>query len=296
MKQKIKKASRKIARQVPLVSNWWNNWEFRVERNLIEDRYQKSSPPPSTHRSIIHFSMNKAATQYVRRILRSCAKENEIVYAGINDYAFHSNFPYLNALSAAEMEQYHHIFRPYGYLYSVFGGAIEGIPNFNDYDVILMIRDPRDILTSNYFSMKHSHQPPEGQNKIAKFMKKRTLAQNVDVDEYVLQQKEEIFQTYQRYLDLMIDQPNVYVTRYEDMIADFPLWLDNLLGHCSLNISSQLKQSLLDEADKSRPKTENTSQHMRQVNPGNYKNKLQPNTITQLDCFFSQILTKFEYS
>ena len=279
-------------KKLPLVSTWWINQKFRVERELLKGCHQAKS----SHSSIIHFSMNKSATQYVKSILRRCALENGMVHAQMNEYGFCSNFPFLDHLTPQEIQQYQHIFKPHGYLYSVFGGMIEGIQNLDDYHVILVVRDPRDILTSDYFSIGYSHGVPKGTNKIESFMQRRTFARNVSIDQYVIAQSELVRQVYQRYLDLLVDQFSVHITKYEDMITNFPVWLDDLLDFCDLKISSQLKSELLDEADNSRQTTEDISKQMRQVTPGDHKRKLQPETIARLNSSFSNILAKFKYS
>ena len=54
--------------QVLLVHAWNTKRQFKVERELIEGCHHAKSP----HRSIIHFSVNKAATQYTKSILSRC--------------------------------------------------------------------------------------------------------------------------------------------------------------------------------------------------------------------------------
>jgi hypothetical protein len=277
--------------RVPLVHPWITNNRFRLERRLIAGTHRNVN----THRSIIHFSVNKAATQYTKGILRRCAIENGLTHAQINEYARHSDFPYLDHLSATEMVQYQHIFKPSGYLYSVFGGMIEGIPNLDNYHVILMIRDPRDVLTSRYFSHVYSHLPP-GRSKIEAFDTRVAFAQQAGIDRYVLEWSDQVCQIYQRYLDLLVNrQSNVYVTKYEHMMSDFPTWLDGVLDYCELDISSNHKQDLLEEAYKTRPKKENVSKHARQATPGDHIRKLQPETVEHLDALFSNILAEFGY-
>lgn len=294
----IKKIKRELYSNLitlPLISKWLINWEFKIERELIKGSHKLES---SDHHSILHFSLNKSATQYVKSILRRCALENNMVHVQINEYAFKSNFPFLEGLNSKEMQQYNHIFQPRGYLYSAFGGMVEGIPNRDDYYLVLVVRDPRDILTSSYFSIRYSHPLPRGKNKIESFNKKRYFAQNVDIDEYVLVKSDSVYQTYQRYVDLLVNKANhnVYITKYENMVANFPVWLDGLLNHCNLKITSELRQELISEAHRSQMKTEDITNHRRQVIPGDYQRKLKSQTIIQLNSSFSNILSLFEYA
>lgn len=265
---------------------------FKVERELIKGTHRNEN----LHKSILHFSVNKAATQYTKSILSRCAGEIGLTHVRIHEYAFYSDFSYLDHLSAEEMIQYRHIFKPAGYLYSVFGGMIAGFPNLQDYKVVLMIRDPRDVLTSSYFSVAYSHVPPTGRNKINPFMKERAFARQAGIDQYVLSKSEDVCRNYQRYLDLLVrNRPDVYVSKYEDMVSDFQTWLDRLLCYCELEISPTLKQELLQEAYRARPNEENVAQNKRQITPGDHERKLQPETINHLNSLLSPVLTAFKY-
>ena len=146
---------------------------YKTELALIKGRHENSNKHPS----IIHFSFNKAATNYVRSILRRCSAKNGMVPVGMHGYAFHTNFPYFDNLSAEEMEKYKHIFKSTGYLYSTFGGMIEGIPDLEKYKIVLITRDPRDILVSQYYSIAYSHgSPSKFGDKHDGFMSDRTCA------------------------------------------------------------------------------------------------------------------------
>lgn len=277
--------------KVPYVQAWNINRHYRVERELIKGCHQAKS----NHKSIIHFSVNKAATTYTSSILSRCALEKGLVPVRINKYAFSSQFPFLDHLSAQEMVRYRHIFKSTGYLYTVFGGMVEGIPNLDDYHVVLIIRDPRDVLTSEYFSIAYSHPPPRSGDKIESFMQRRAFALRVEIDQYVVDESDRIRRIYQRYLDLLVHRPNIYITTYEDMISDFPTWLSGLIDYCDLPISARLKKEFLEEALRSRPKKETFSKHIRQVTPGDHKRKLQSETIAYLNSVFSDVLRGFNY-
>lgn len=278
--------------KVPLFHTWHLKNRFKVERQLIERRHHASS----SHSSIIHFSVNKAATTFTKSILRRCATENGIVPVDINGYAFNSNLPFLDHLTAQEMERYRHIFKTSGYLYTVFGGMVEGIQDLEKFLTVLMVRDPRDVLTSSYFSIAYSHTPPRRGNKVATFRERRTYARQVDIDQFVTSESERVRRVYQRYLDLLVDRPTVYLTTYEEMISDFQTWLDGLLDYCRLKISPQLKRQLLEEAVRSRPREENVFKHIRQALPGDHQRKLQAQTIAHLNSVFSNILREFDYN
>ncbi|MGD9037700.1 MAG: sulfotransferase domain-containing protein [Syntrophobacterales bacterium] len=136
---------------------------------------------------------------------------------------------------------------------------VEGIQDLNEFLTVLMVRDPRDVLTSEYFSMALSHKPPRSGDKIQSFSELRDFARTVGIDQYVIDESDRVGRVYQGYLNLLVTRPNVYITTYEEMILDFQTWLDSLLDYCELKISPQLKQQLLEEALQSRPRKENIS-------------------------------------
>ena len=292
MVQRVARMVRRRFYQLPLMRSWKVNQQFKVERALLKGRYDSQS----THKSIIHFSINKAATQYTKQILSRCAQENGLTIACMSDYAWQTDFPYLFKLSAVEVEQYLHIFRPTGFLYTVFGELVEGIPNIDDYRLVLMVRDPRDVLISSYYSYAYSHPVPKANNKRESFNGLRSWALQTGLDEFVMSTSDDLLRVYKRYMEALVDRPGAFVARYEDMIMDFPTWLDNLLQYCELEISAQLRQQLLQESNKSRPSNEDVSKHRRQVMPGEHKKRLKPETIVYLNDLFSNVLEKLNYA
>jgi len=265
----------------------------KVEMELIEGKYRNYS----SHPSVIHFSVNKAATQYVRELLSRCAAENGMTTVGLAEYAFHTKFPYLDQLSDREMVQYQYLFNPVGYLYSVFGGMVEGIPELEKYRVILMIRDPRDVLVSEYYSYAFSHSEPSRLgDKYADFMRMRQKARTVTIDEYVVSECDRVCVNYERYVSLLLDRyAHVLVTKYEEMTSDFEAWLKKILEHCEFKISDRLLESILNEAGHLKPKQEDIHQHIRKGMPGDYKEKLDRKTIDCIDAKFSSMLERFDY-
>jgi len=217
--------------------------------------------------------------------------------ANFNGYAFHSDFPYLDLLSIEEFQQYQYLFKPKGYLYSVFGGMIDGLTNLEDYLVVLMIRDPRDIVVSSYFSTAYSHPlPSKNSNKAGSFHEKRAATQQISIDEYALQESEIVLEVYNRYINLLLEKhPAYYITKYEDMVEDHEQWLNNLLAYCQLDISDDLHQQLLQQNKRLKPKDENINDHMRKGVAGDFLEKLHSETITVLNDKFAHILERFRY-
>lgn len=249
----------------------------------------------STHRSIIHMGLNRSASQWVKSVLRRVTASVNMVHVRWNEMAFHSDYPYLDQLT--EVEEYAHIFRPKGYLYSAFGGYPVGIPNIEKYRVILVVRDPRDVLVSRYYSKAISHSPPpKGSDKRDKFMRDRDRAQSMTIDQFVIEKSKKLRHTLDQYINgLLNDHPQVHIARYEEMTADVEQWLVDLLTYADLSPPEELIQEIIQEAEAVKAKKENPSDHVRKGRPGDYREKLNPDTVEKLDDTFSRALNRFGY-
>ncbi|MBX2852680.1 MAG: sulfotransferase domain-containing protein [Phycisphaeraceae bacterium] len=267
---------------------------FETELALINGEHENDS----TLASILHFSFNKAGTQYVKSILSRLADEQGMVTVSIHDYAFHSDFPYLDSLTSEEMADYQHLFVEQGYLYSVFGGMIDGIEGLENYKTILVSRDPRDILVSEYFSVAFSHVVPDKtSDKYDEFMANRDTAQEISIDDYVIAQSDKVLDIFERYCDLLLDRyKHCYLTKYEKMVSDFPAWLDELVAFCPFEVSGATVKELIERHEASKPKAEDVSKHQRKGKAGDYKEKLKPETIQQLNEKFAAVLDRFGYA
>ena len=286
----------KFLKQIPflrrIIERRYIQKRFKTELALLQGKHTNNS----LKTSVIHFSVNKSATQYIKSILRKAAIENGMTPVSIGDYAFHSTMPFLNRLSDKEWKEYTHIFKPKGYMHTVFGAMVR-IPHLEQYKIILIVRDPRDVLVSGYFSKAFSHPlPPSESDKRARFEENRQQAQTETIDEYVLKNSEKIYDIYTDYVQYLLEKnTHVYVCKYEEMINDFETWLMGLLNYAELEISPELKQQFITEHQAKIPKKEDPNQHLRKGKAGDYKTKLQAKTIDNLNIKFKEILKYFNF-
>jgi hypothetical protein len=182
-----------------------------------------------------------------------------------------------------------HAFKTQGYLYGPLG-TMRQIPQRKDYRVFLQLRDPRDVLTSLYYSTAYSHSLLN-----PALLRRRKEAQAMSIDEYVLQAAPQYLRIYAQYGDQLLGQPEVLLQSYERMVADFPGWLEALSAHLDLQGHPELTEQLLEEARFDVEKEDEYS-HRRQVTPGDHLRKLQPETIKQLNELLAPVLETFGYS
>ena len=156
-----------------------------------------------------------------------------------------------------------------------------------------MLREPRDVLTSLYFSHAYSHAIPLLNQEELLNLRKKALS--MTIDEYVIENMPKYLRIYQEYCQNLFGKPNVMFVTYEKMVTDFDTWLDSIIEFLKLKVSPELVSKIKEEADFT-VKEENIYAHKRQVLPGEHQRKLKPETIEILNYNFSEILDVLGYT
>jgi len=297
LRRRIWRGVDRIVGKIDALKRLFGEWVFKKRWSTEFALLEGKDISTSTHPSIIHMGLNRSASQWIKSVLRRVSETEGLVHVRWNEMAFDSSYPFLDRLES--VEEYQHIFKPRGYLYSAFGGYPVGIPELPRYKIILAVRDPRDILVSRYYSKAFSHRLPfEGSDKRDSVLQERKQARRQSVDEFVLETSDKLQETYTIYLDqLLDDHPDVHVARYEDMTADVNAWMESILDYIEISPSQSIKEEILEEAQSvQNKKREDVNSHIRKGQPGDYKHKLSPSTISKLNKKFSQILSHLNYN
>lgn len=159
--------------------------------------------------------------------------------------------------------------------------------------VIIHVRDPRDCLTSLYYSIVFSHPVPEGAGREAFIDFRRQVAERT-VDEQCLRQVRSYAPMFSSYVELAESTENVLVSRYEDMVSDFEVWLTRLFDFLDVPTTNPLYRDML-EATNFTVEREDVTRHMRRVVPGDFMHKLHTETIEELNQAFALPLRHFGY-
>jgi hypothetical protein len=81
------------------------------------------------------------------------------------------------------------------------------------------------------------------------------------------------------------------------MVLSFPSWLRKILSAFQLPVGEKSFRGVADRyAHTVEPEEEDVRSHKRRVTPGDYKNKLRPKTIRQLNEKFEGVLDALGYS
>jgi hypothetical protein len=150
---------------------------------------------------------------------------------------------------------------------------------------IVQMRDVRDIIVSQYFSFGWSHSVPNRSNTDS-VLEQRAIIRKRTIDEYAFacfRQAEfsAKLEAMQRLDDLDL---NIMIVKYEDMVLDFRKWLKDVVKVFELTNESEVVQRLYEQHEAQfRPFPEDPTKHKRKMIPGDYKEKLKPETIELLN-------------
>ncbi len=250
---------------------------------------------------ILVYSIHKSGTMFLHRLLGRISRAYGIRHASAN---------YRRCLKQIEATSWQ-AFIEECRVATCFGPIRQGLfaPMFprqlDRYRILLHVRDPRDVLTSDYFSRVYSH--PGG--RLGPSFKSRIEWRRKGIDASVLSRVELFRRRYSTLADMLCGRDNVTIVKYEKMVTDFPEWLDQVLNsfrHLAPAkrfrfrgvddpheaISQRLKEkfghTFLRRGDRK-------WRHKRQVTPGDHLRKLNRDTIEQLNREFSSVLSTFGY-
>lgn len=263
--------------------------------NLNARTAKKVEPPAvpettSTVPSTIFYTLHKAGSVYFWGCIRRLAMSAGM--PGINIAGHYFKLGYDQSEFPQEVKD---VFKPVGYCYGPFRtlNLPFEIPDYDRYRKLFIVRDPRDILTSHYFSNKFSHppMPPKPGETEPSVKRNRT---DTDIDGYVVHLAPRFvsrFEDYQRF----VTEHNVPIFRYEDIIDNFETWLHEVAKVMGISPRRQAIKFLLDNhvAD---VEQEEVKLHRRQIRPGDHLRKLKPETIDTLNEMFREPLRFFKYS
>lgn len=173
---------------------------------------------------------------------------------------------------------------------------------------IFQLRDPRDILVSEYFSLGFIHSDQKFSDA-AREMREKIQSGAFTIDDYALlsaRQDASFFggsglcERMNENLAAAIAQCDCaglpyLVVRYEDMVLDFPRWATSVLDFMQL---SSLRDPAIEhfrhEFDvKTVEDRREVMEHKRVIIPGDYRAKLKPETIEELNRLFDPILSTY---
>ena len=244
--------------------------------------------------SVYVFSLPKAGSVLLDNIMRGLSEQVGVTYVSLMGEFFQIGLAEQDVPSATSK-----VFADNGYCFGGFRAFPKtfAIPNLATRKSIFLLRDPRDMLVSHYFSMRSSHPDPgKVLTTSRQSLPRRDKALVMSVDEYALDLASYYVRQLSRYIDVFeAHRDNFAVFRYEDVIFEKRTWVADICKAFDWDVSERATNKIADKNDVV-PRSENEARHIRQVAPGDGLRKLQPETIEKLNELFETQLAYFGYS
>jgi hypothetical protein len=159
---------------------------------------------------------------------------------------------------------------------------------------LMVVRDPRDMLVSRYFSTKFSHGfKARGAPQFARLMEQLIEDGEMDVDRYSLFYSWIVNADFFVHRDIIAD-PQTLILKYEEFVYNKKSLASAICNWFNLDIADERLSAIVLPYEEI-PIAEQPDQHIRQVHPGDYRRKLKPETVTALNGVLGKFLTTFGY-
>lgn len=254
----------------------------------------RNLPAPGDFEDCYAFSIHKAGSSLMHKMIGEVCRAQGIPAITIPDALFHEGPAYAEWDKDPDLLPY---FRP-GRLYYGFRHLppvmTEPPLRLREKRAVLLVRDPRDALVSQYFSFggKHISHVLPSKNKDA-FLQKAKATEDLDIDAYVLRQANNHFNKLQAYR-VNLDFDKVLLRRYEQIYYDKRQFLGEIFDHFRLEVDPAILDTVAAKND-IRPTEEVTGKHIRKGEPGDHREKLKPATIEKLNEKFATICRFYGY-
>jgi hypothetical protein len=176
--------------------------------------------------------------------------------------------------------------------------ALQDSEIFRSGKKLLLVRDPRDALVSEYFSVAFSHSIPvverEDRKEVTKTMLAlRSRAVGIGINEFVLSMASAMNRTLVQYASMLNDK-NCLVLKYEDAILNKRNLIKVICSHFQWSCTEDHSDTILKWADVF-PEQESPTAFVRRVVPGDHVDKLDRTIIMQLNQILAPALDLFGY-
>lgn len=244
--------------------------------------------------SVMAFSMAKAGSTLLYDMLRNLSRHAGLTYFSIEDKLFADNQSPTHRPTAIG-----NIFREKGYCY----GGFRQFPAFPvpilwSSRIVFLVRDPRDMITSLYFSLLSSHAiPPAGTpgGVREQMLAERERLSRLGINEWAPEQVRSYVRMFEGYVAQGFHwRPNVAIYRYEDVIHRKREWLSDIAAWFSWDVEQDVINAIAESLDIN-PERERPDEHVRQVSPGNHAVHLTPATIAAINEGLREYMRLFGY-
>ncbi len=263
--------------------------ELRSGKTLIASLTPSKSEQPS----VLSLALPKGGSVLLEKIMTGLCPHAGLGYFSLEHKLFERGLPVNDTPPEASR-----LFFPTGYCYGGFRRLPTSfeIPILESARKVLLVRDPRDMLVSLYFSITKSHRPPgtdAGKDALERFERDRAKVSQTPIGVFMKHRAERFATLYYSY-DRILDDPRLRVYRYEDVLYEKRRWVADICEWLGWDIPEKVREKVADKNDLI-PGKENEGQHVRKAHPGDHREKLDDKTIDFLNELLAPILDRHGY-
>ena len=174
------------------------------------------------------------------------------------------------------------------------------IPKPPRYRSFFVLRDPRDVVVSAYFSILKSHSLNPNVERLRPELERRSQADGLHYTVDLLDQLG-LFAAQRSWCEHVASDPCVQIFRYEDLAEDDRLFLSRLFDWLGIMIPAREFDALCERhafgrhANGREPGQENASSHYRKGVAGDWRNYFDENLKTQFMSVTGALVQKLGY-
>lgn len=275
-----------------MIFHWLHKLEIKLLMFIEHLRGENGSVLWYESESVYFYSLHKAGTALFTHVLRQVTGLTHVDYETM---LFDNELP--------EDINY----EKYGHLYGVFRiqkekhtqPYIKLIRHISEKEfvkgknIIFLVRDPRDVLISLYYSMGNSHiaSSNEAISEELAFTRETIQSAKRKIDGFAKTNAGTIGKRFEILFELSKVCKHSVILRYEDLLNDYDDFIQEFDKY--ITIPDERKRELFEA---SRPREdEDLSAHKRSGKVGQYRQKLKPETILKINQVLKPVLKKFGY-
>ena len=244
--------------------------------------------------SVIIFTTKRCASTFLGKIIPMLNERAlKLIHLDYEKYRW-----YILNKSKADLlfkEEASDIARKKGFLYAPLREYVE-FPCLCEYRILLILRDPRDLLTSDYYSRAYSHGLPGHPARRREYKAERLRVRELTIDQYAVEFAPVYKKIYSDYCKFVLPNSNVTLLRYEDFADNLNQWLAKLEEGLRIMLDDETKESIAILKGDGKEIVEDPTQHVRKGKPGDHRSKLRLETIDHLNSIFEHELKALGYA
>ena len=273
------------------VPTWIKSWLRRRESPVLHR---------SQNQNIYHCTVQKSASQWIRAVL---SDPRVYRYCGLRSYRYQDDLPGNHDPRKLTDRRFEKAF-PRSTIATTIYIDYEGfasIPKPAHYKAFFVMRDPRDVLVSWYYSSKFSH-PLMGdlgrvRQDLTRLSEPEGLLYSIDyLADFGL------FAAQRSWAGAAIKDPSVLLVRFEDLIGEHALaTFAQLLRHCDMRVPDDGLEAILasyrfEELSGRQRGEEDRSAHYRKGVAGDWRNHFDETIDARFEKVAEDLISLWKYA